>query len=174
MNATTPKPSPWVRRHAGLIRAGGEVLDLACGNGRHARYLLSLNMRVTAVDLDISKIADLAENDRVELLQADLERDAWPLGQRRFDAIVVVNYLHRPLFPLLLQALGNDSVLIYDTFARGNEKFGSPRNPAYLLEPGELLAEFAPQLSVVAYEFGEVSEPKRTVRQGLCAIKENC
>lgn len=172
MNALTGTPSPWVQRFAGLIPAGGEVLDLACGHGRHTRYLDSLELRVTAVDVDVSGIADLAESSRVEVVAADLEQAAWPLAGRQFDGIVVVNYLHRPLFPLLLQALGDGGVLIYDTFARGNEIFGKPRNPAFLLEPGELLSEFAADLSVVAYEFGETTEPQRAVRQRLCAVKE--
>jgi SAM-dependent methyltransferase len=169
---TTSQPSPWVERHAGLIRPDGEVLDLACGNGRHARYLASLHKRVTAVDIDVSGAAALADQDRIEVIAADLEQDAWPLAKREFDGVVVVNYLYRPHFPLLIHALRDGGVLIFDTFARGHEKFGRPRNPAFLLEPGELLAAFSPSLSVIAYDYGEVSEPERAVRQRLCAIKE--
>jgi SAM-dependent methyltransferase len=166
------RPSPWVERHAGLIRPQGEVLDLACGNGRHARYLASLDKHVTAVDIDVSGVAALANQDRIEIIAADLENDPWPLSHRQFDGVVVVNYLFRPHFPLLVQALREGGVLIFDTFARGNEKFGRPRNPAYLLEPGELLAAFAPDLSIVAYDYGECSKPEHAVRQRLCAIKK--
>lgn len=166
------EPSPWVERHAGLICPKGEVLDLACGNGRNAQYLASLDKRVTAVDVDVSRVAALAAHDRIEIIEADLEQDAWPLGERKFDAIVVVNYLYRPHFASLTQALRDGGVLIVDTFARGNEKFGRPRNPAFLLEPGELLAAFSPSLTIVAYEFGVVNEPAPAVRQRLCAIKE--
>jgi len=165
------KPSPWVERHAGLICPKGEVLDLACGNGRHAQYLASLDKHVTAVDVDISRVTALAGDHRIEIIEANLEQDAWPLGERKFDAIIVVNYLYRPHFPSLIQALRDGGVLIFDTFARGNEKFGRPRNPAFLLEPGELLAVFSPSLTVVAYEFGVINEPAPAVRQRLCAVK---
>ena len=173
MSHSTDHPSPWVERHAELIRPQGEVLDLACGNGRHARYLAGLDNRVTAVDIDVSGVAALADHHRIEILVADLEQDAWPLTNREFDGIVVVNYLYRPHFPLLIKALRKGGVLIFDTFARGNEKFGHPRNPAFLLEPGELLTAFAPGLAIVAYDCGETSKPERAVRQRLCAIKEH-
>ena len=165
-------PSTWVERYAGLIRPQGEVLDLACGRGRHAVYLARLDKRVTAVDIDVSGISEMADHDQIEILAADLEQDAWPLTNREFDGIVVVNYLYRPHFPLLIKALKKGGVLIFDTFARGNERFGHPRNPAFLLEPGELLTAFTPGLAIVAYDCGETSKPERAVRQRLCAIKE--
>lgn len=168
-HAQMNKPSPWVERHARLIRRGGSVLDLACGAGRHSLYLAGLEQHVTAVDIDTADIAKLAEG-RIEIVQADLEQGDWPFPGRKFDAVVVVNYLFRPLFPVLIETLDDDGVLIYDTFAAGNQRFGRPSNPDHLLEPGELLREFAPSLMVVAYEFGVVNEPNPAVRQRLCAI----
>ena len=127
-------PSPWVVRFAPLIRAGGAVLDLACGGGRHSRLLLERGHPVTAVDIEPSRAPAEAE-----VLAADLENGPWPLAGRRFAAVVMTNYLWRPLFGDLVAALDDDGVLIAETFARGNEAFGRPRNPAHLLERGELL-----------------------------------
>jgi len=164
--------SPWVRRHAGRIVPRSTVLDLACGNGRHARYLADLGHRVTATDIDLSGIGDLSSDDRFELVDHDLEHAPWPFAGCRFGGIVVVNYLYRPLFPLLVKALADDGVLIYDTFAAGNERFGHPRNPAFLLDPGELLDAFAADLHVVAYDHGYVHTPRPAIRQRLCAVLE--
>jgi len=147
-------------------------LDLACGNGRQARYLGGLGHRVTAVDIDVSRIPELCDQERIEIIATDLEQDPWPFDNRKFDGVIVVNYLYRPHFPLLIEGLRDGGVLIFDTFARGNEKFGRPKNPAFLLDPGELLTAFSPSLSIVAYEHGEYSEPEPAVRQRLCAIKE--
>lgn len=144
-------PSPWIARFAALVPAGGGVLDLACGGGRHARLFLDRGHKVTALDRDIAQ-ARLAEG--AELVAADLEDgSAWPLMGRRFDAVVVTNYLWRPLFPSILAALNPGGVLLYETFAAGNEKFGRPANPDHLLRRGELL-ELARGLTVVAYEDG--------------------
>ncbi len=164
------KISPWVRSHAGRIVPRSTVLDLACGNGRHARYLADLGHRVMATDIDLSGIGDLSADDRFELVEHDLEHAPWPFTGRRFGGIVVVNYLYRPLFPLLVKALADDGVLIYDTFATGNEHFGHPRNPAFLLDPGELLDVFAADLHVVAYDHGYVDMPRPAIRQRLCAV----
>ena len=164
-------PSPWLERFAPLIRDGGTVLDLACGGGRHTRYLSALGHRVVALDIDASSLDDLAGNETVEIIEADLEGDGWPFDERRFDGIVVTNYLHRPLLPLLPDALAPGGVLIYETFAKGNEKYGRPRNPAFLLDPGELLDAFAPRLTIVAYEHGTHHEPEPAVRQRVCAVK---
>jgi SAM-dependent methyltransferase len=163
-------PSAWVRTHGGLVPPGSKVLDVAAGGGRHARYFKSLGCEVTAIDRDISALQELAAAG-VEVLGADLEDGSpWPLGDRRFDGIVVTNYLHRPLFPALAAALAPGGVLIYETFGIGNERFGKPSNPAFLLRPGELL-EFAAArgLHVLAYECGEVSEPKRAIIQRMVA-----
>jgi SAM-dependent methyltransferase len=166
-------PSAWVETHAGLIRPGGRVLDLACGSGRHTRYLADRGFCVIAVDIDLTGVTALATDERVELLEADLENEAWPFVDTRFDGIVVCNYLHRPHFPLLIDALDEAGVLIFDTFAVGNERFGKPRNPDFLLRPGELLDAFSASLSVVAYEHGRVDEPSPGVRQRLCAIRSS-
>lgn len=157
-------PSGWIARFAPQVRASGPVLDLACGGGRHARLFLARGHPVTALDRDLSGVADLAQAER---LQADLEDGSpWPLAGRRFAAIVVVNYLHRPLFPLLAAALEPDGLLLYETFGLGQERYGRPKNPDFLLRPGELLAAF-PSLRTVAYESGLDAGP--AVRQRLCA-----
>lgn len=163
-------PSAWVSRHAGLIPITGQVLDLAAGSGRHSRYFKELGYSVLAVDRDISRLSEIPG---IEIIEADLETPAgWPLGERRFAGIVVTNYLHRPLFPALVRALLPDGVLIYDTFASGNERFGRPSNPAFLLRPGELL-EIARDAGLVvrAYEHGEVGEPHPAVIQRIAAQK---
>jgi len=163
-------PSPWVTRFASLIVSGGTVLDLACGRGRHSRYLSGLGHRIVSVDLDVSALRDIESRPSVQIIEANLEVGEWPLGDRRFDGIVVTNYLHRPLLPRLVAALAPDGVLIYETFGKGNEKLGRPRNPAFLLEPGELLGAFAPPLMVVAYEHLLEEEPRPAVRQRICAV----
>jgi SAM-dependent methyltransferase len=163
-------PSAWVQSHAGLVKPGGQVLDLAAGSGRHARYFKDLGYDVTALDRDVSRLRDLAGRG-VEVMAADLEDGSpWPLGVREFNGIVVTNYLHRPLLPHLASALAPGGVLIYETFAIGNERFGRPSNSNFLLRPGELL-EFAAAhgLQVLAYECGEVSEPKQSVIQRIAA-----
>ncbi|MDQ7249064.1 class I SAM-dependent methyltransferase [Dongia sedimenti] len=164
-------PSSWIARHANLIPKPGPVLDLAAGNGRHTRYIKGLGYAVVAVDRDISGLADLAGDAQVEVITADLEGGApWPLGTRRFAGIVVTNYLHRPLFPEIAAALQPGGVLIYETFGLGNERFGRPSNPDFLLQPGELLGfAQADGLVVRAYHCGEVAEPRPAVLQRMAA-----
>ncbi|MDH3201505.1 MAG: class I SAM-dependent methyltransferase [Myxococcales bacterium] len=164
-------PSSWVERFAPLIRAKGTVLDLACGGGRHSRYLNALGYRLVAADIDVSGLSDLSANDDVEIIEADLEAGDWLFAGRRFDGIVVTNYLHRPHLPLLVESLAPGGVLIYESFAKGNEKLGHPRNPAFLLDPAELLEAFGPRLAIVAYEHGIDEEPKPAVRQRICAVR---
>ena len=162
-------PSPWVDRFIGLVRKDGAVLDLACGSGRHVALIAGRGHRVTAVDRDVSRLAADAE---LEIVEADLEGESpWPLPGRRFDGIVVANYLHRPLFPMLIDSLSSGGVLIYETFAVGNEKSGRPLNPDFLLRNGELLDAFAGTLSVVAYESGAVEYPAPAVIQRIAAVK---
>ena len=166
-------PSAWVVRWAGRVATGGEVLDLACGNGRHARFLASRGHPVEAVDRDPDAIARLAGAQSVTVRCADLEGGPWPYAGRRFAGIVVVNYLHRPLFPLLLDALAPDGILIYETFAAGNERFGRPSNPAFLLKPGELLEVVRDRLEVIAYEALEVADPRPAMLQRICAMNRS-
>jgi SAM-dependent methyltransferase len=157
-------PSPWVLRWAPLI-ARGTVLDLACGGGRHVRYLLSRGLAVVGVDREAQDLPG------ARVIQADLEDGSpWPLAGERFAGIVVTNYLHRPLFPRLVESLAPDGVLIYETFMLGNERFGRPSNPAFLLRPGELREAFA-SLAEMGYEEGPVSEPKPAMIQRLCAVR---
>ena len=164
-------PSPWIERFAPSIPAAGPVLDLACGGGRHTRLLLARGHPVTAVDRDISGLADI-DDPRLTRLEADLEDGGpWPLAERRFDGIVVTNYLHRALFGAIVGALNPSGLLIYETFALGNERFGKPSNPNFLLKPGELLAVAArANLRVLAYEDLEISEPKPACVQRICAV----
>lgn len=167
MSHGTAEPSAWVRRFAALVRPGARVLDVACGRGRHARYLASRGLRVQAVDRDAEALAALAGVPGVSTLQADLEGAPWPFADGGFGAVVVTNYLHRPLFPALLRALAPGAVLIYETFASGQERFGRPSSPAFLLQPGELLGRVA-GLHVVAYEDLLTPAPARVQR--ICAL----
>ena len=169
------RPSAWVARFAPLMPAG-EVLDLACGGGRHARLLATLGHPVLALDRDPAALA-AAAGPGIDTLQCDLEQGepqaAWPFGAGRFSGIVVTNYLHRPLFPFLLAALADGGVLVYETFALGNERFGKPSNPNFLLRPGELLAlaDLGHACRIVAFEDGEVVYPKPAMVQRICLVK---
>lgn len=166
-------PSPWVRRFVDLIPEGGLVLDLACGAGRHSRYLLSLGYRVVCLDRDITSVADLAADEHVELIACDLEDGRpWPLADRTFQGIVVTNYLHRPLMKHLVRAVASGGALIYETFADGNQAFGHPRNPDFLLNREELLIFTRPELRVVAFEDLLVTEPKPAAIQHIAAVRE--
>jgi SAM-dependent methyltransferase len=166
------KPSPWVTRFAALIPAGGRVLDLACGDGRHTRYLAGRGHPVTAVDIDVSGLADLAGQPGIETVRADLETGEWPFAPASFAGIVVTNYLHRPLFGALTATLSPGGLLIIETFGAGNARFGRPRNPDFLLAPGELLSAFGTSLQVVAYEHGVEQVPRPAVRQRLVAVRQ--
>ncbi len=165
-------PSPWVRRWAGSIPAGGRVLDVACGRGRHLRYLASLGFAVVGVDRDEQALSALGKVKGADVRVADIEAGAWPFSPGEFDGVVVTNYLHRPIFPHLVGALRPGGVLIYETFALGNERYGRPSNPDFLLEPGELPRRVEP-LSVIAFEQGLVSSPKQAVIQRICARRSD-
>jgi SAM-dependent methyltransferase len=166
-------PSDWVCRFVKLIPTGGTVLDLACGSGRHARLLAGQGYHVEAVDRDESYLQGLRGVEGVSVRLADLEGEPWPYVDRQFAGIIVCNYLHRLLFPLLLEALERHGVLIYETFAVGNERFGKPSNPDYLLRPGELLDVVRGQLQVIAYENVFVSQPRPAMVQRICARRDN-
>ena len=170
--------SLWIVRFAPLIKAGGTVLDLACGGGRHARHLLENGQKVVVLDRVTDAVADLENNPDCEVICADLEGEdpalagGGPLAGRTFDAIVVVNYLHRELFDHLIDALNPGGVLLYKTFARGNEVYTRPRNPHHLLKSGELLNLVEGKLQVVAYEHGIIEQgPLPGVIQRICAVK---
>jgi len=144
------------------------VLDLAAGIGRHTRLLLQMGFAVTAVDRDIEPLRSLA-GGRCEVRAVDLETgEPWSLGGG-YDAIVVANYLHRPLLPEIVAALAPSGVLIYETFAIGNERFGRPSNSDFLLRPGELIEAFA-GLTVIGFEQGEVARPRPAAIQRIAAV----
>jgi SAM-dependent methyltransferase len=164
----SPAPSPWVQRWSPLVREGGSVLDVACGSGRHVRWFAERGCRVTGVDRDAAALAPLAAV--AETLVADIENGPWPLPGRRFDAVIVANYLWRPLFATLRDSVAEGGVLIWETFADGNQSVGKPSNPDFLLRPGELLAAVAP-LRVVAYEDGFLAAPPRFV-QRIAAVRD--
>jgi SAM-dependent methyltransferase len=163
MHAPAEAPSEWVMRFAPLVERG-PVLDVACGGGRHARLFAERGLEVVAVDREPQAI------EGVTFVQADLEGGPWPFAGRRFAAIVVTNYLHRPLFSILEQSLERGGMLIYETFMLGNERFGRPSNPDFLLRPGELLEVFR-GLAPVAFEQGIVQRPKPAAIQRLCATR---
>ena len=170
--------SAWVRRFAPLIKAGGRVLDLACGTGRHTLHLASRGHAVLAVDRDIAALEVLRQTavrsgaaGSVQTLQSDLESSPWPFPAASFDAVVVTNYLHRPLFTPILAATRPHGVLIYETFADGQERYGRPRNPSFLLRRDELLGLIPANWIIVAFEQGLEEGPKPAVRQRICAVQ---
>ena len=164
------QPSAWVQRWAARIPAAGRVLDVACGSGRHARWLATCGHLVEAVDRDAKALDALAGIAGIHTRVADLESGPWPYAGEHFAAIVVVNYLHRPLFPQLLAGLAPGGVLIYETFGVGNERYGRPSNPDFLLQPGELLQVAHARLEVIAYENLTVEVPRPAVVQRMCAL----
>ena len=166
--------SDWILRWAHLVAPGGRVLDLACGHGRHARFFAGRGHRVVACDRDPDALASLADAQGVETHRADLEDGSpWPFPEGGFAAIVVANYLHRPLFPAIAAALSQGGVLIYETFASGNERYGKPSNPAFLLRQNELLEAFGGELVAIAFEQGCLRHGKAALIQRLCAVRSD-
>lgn len=164
-------PSSWIARFAALVPAGARVLDVAAGTGRHARFFAARGAHVVAVDVDADALATLADVPGVATRVADLEGDAWPFADASFDAIVVTNYLHRPRLADLLATLAPHGALLYETFAAGNEAFGRPSRPAFLLNENELFDAFRERLVVVAFEQGAIVEHERTaVVQRIAAV----
>ncbi|HUR90825.1 MAG TPA: class I SAM-dependent methyltransferase [Ramlibacter sp.] len=154
--------SAWVERWAHLVPAGARVLDVACGHGRHTRFFADRGCKVTAVDRDAQAIEPLRAI--AEVVPADIENAPWPFASRKFGAVVVTNYLWRPLLPAIVESVAPDGVLIYETFAAGNGQFGKPSRPDFLLQPGELLQACA-ALDVVAFEQGVLEMPKRVIQR---------
>jgi SAM-dependent methyltransferase len=163
------EPSPWVKRWSHLVAANVTVLDVACGSGRHVRWFASRGCKVTGIDRDGAALDPL--RGIAEVIAADIEGGPWPLAGRRFNAIVCTNYLWRPLLPTLIDTLSNGGVLLYETFAVGNETVGKPSNPAFLLRPGELL-EAVGGLRVIGYEDGFIEAPARFV-QRVVAVRDD-
>ena len=162
-------PSEWLLEHYTTFKPGGDILDLACGAGRHAIFLQEQGYQVTAVDIDTAAL-EAIQTASINVIRADLEGAAWPFGAEQFDGIVVVNYLWRPLFGELIGSLKPGGVMMYDTFALGNERFGRPRNPDFLLQKGELKSVFA-DFDILAWEEGEKKHPSPSVRQSIVARK---
>ncbi|WP_343035921.1 class I SAM-dependent methyltransferase [Aromatoleum toluvorans] len=163
--------SAWVRRFMPLVAPGGTVLDHACGGGRHARLFAAQGFRVVAVDRSADALAALAGVPGVETRCEDLEGASWPFAGQCFDAVVVTNYLFRPRFGDLLACVAPGGVLIYETFMLGNERFGRPSSPEFLLRPGELLERIGAGFTVVAFEQGVVARPRAAVVQRVCAVR---
>lgn len=164
----TEAASRWVQRWSHLVPSGARVLDVACGAGRHVCWFAARGCRVTGVDRDGAATQPLRAI--AEVVDADIENGPWPLEAREFDAVVVTNYLWRPLAARIVASVASGGVLIWETFAVGNETVGKPSNPNFLLRPGELL-QFAAGLRVVAYEHGVESDPTRFV-QRIVAVRE--
>ena len=168
--------SSWVLRFADQVATGGKVLDVACGAGRHALFFAQRGHPVDAVDRDIVLLSEvLMAQTAVEqpaalrLVQADIETGPWPFPDRLYAAVVVTNYLHRPLFPALLAAVEPGGLLVYETFALGNERYGRPSRAEFLLRPGELLEIVRGDFEVLAYESGPVAAPKPAIIQRIVA-----
>ena len=159
-------------RFLGGVAPGGHVLDVACGAGRHLRTALDASYQVTGIDRDLSRIGDLEDNGNVRLIQSDLEDGAVPeFSDNSYDGVIVTNYLWRPLFPHIVSSLKPAGVLIYETFAIGNERYGKPSNRDYLLKPGELITAFTPALTPIAYEhLTTTGAPSTRVVQRICAV----
>ncbi|MEO7127252.1 MAG: class I SAM-dependent methyltransferase [Rhodoferax sp.] len=170
-------PSAWIQRWSHLVPAHGTVLDVACGHGRHLRWFAQRDHPVVGVDRSqaaLDSIADLVATGQAESVLADLEGSPWPFSMnghsRTFDAVVITNYLWRPLLPTIVASVASGGVLLYETFAAGNETVGKPARPDFLLQPGEL-PRACEGLRVVAFEDGFLQGPERFV-QRIAAVRQ--
>ncbi|HNT38256.1 MAG TPA: class I SAM-dependent methyltransferase [Rubrivivax sp.] len=164
-------PSRWLQRWRHLLRPGARVLDVACGRGRNLRWLVDEGYVVTGVDRDAQALAPLsALGERVEIVVADLEQGPWPFPGRRFDAVLVTHYLWRPLLPTLVDSLAEGGMLVYETFADGQQTIGRPACADFLLQPGELLQACA-GLRIIAFEDGFIGDFEGGGTDGLCASR---
>jgi SAM-dependent methyltransferase len=167
-------PSPWVTRFAPKLAPGGEVLDVACGGGRHARLFLDRGHLVRAVDRDLGRIADLGARPQLRAVEADLEDGSpFPFRGEQFAAVVVTNYLFRPIMRDLVACVASGGWFLYETFAAGNERYGRPTNPDFLLRPGELLEAVRGKLRVIAYEDVVVEAPRPAAVQRIAATRDH-
>lgn len=164
-------PSEWVCKHAAHIKAGGHVLDMACGSGRNARWLAANGWKVEAVDRDMAALGSLQGIANLHTTMADLEDAPWPYDALQFDGIVVCRYLHRPLLLQLTRSLKPGGILIYETFMVGNERFGKPSNPEFLLKPDELMETYTKGFDILAFEQGQFDMPKPCMMQRICVRK---
>lgn len=166
------QPSPWIVRWSHLLRGGCTVLDVGCGSGRHLKWFAQRGHAVTGVDKDIAQVEEGILG--IQLVQADIESTSWPLLDqdvpRQFGAVVITNYLWRPLLPVVLQSIAPGGVLLYETFAVGNEQWGRPTRPDFLLREGELL-QTCEGMYIVAYENGKLEQPARAV-QRIAAVRK--
>jgi SAM-dependent methyltransferase len=163
--------SEWIMRFSHLVKPKGTVLDVAAGHGRHAEFFLRLGCSVVSVDIDVSSLAFLSSSVNHSIIEADLDACVWPFPNSIFDAIIVTNYLNRNIYFDIVNSLSNSGVLLMETFGEGNQEFGRPRNPDFLLASGELIQVFEPLLQIVSYEHGLETEPRKCVRQRICARK---
>ncbi len=167
------RPAPWIVRHLQRAQPGQTALDLATGSGRHARHAQALGYAVTALDRDLSRFEDLTGTPNISPLQSDLEDGSpWPLPGRTFSVVIVTNYLYRPILPNIVDAVAPDGLLLYETFALGNERYGKPSNPNFLLRPGELLDAVRGRLTPVAFECVTLDTPTAIV-QRIAAVRPN-
>lgn len=173
MHSQSTTPLSFITKWLPQNMAGLTVLDYACGGGRHGKLALDRGAHVTFTDIDLENLSDLAIKENVTLLQADLEDEKqWPLVDRQYDVVIVTNYLYRPRLPDVFAAVKTGGMILYRTFAEGNEVFGKPSNPDYLLKSGELLIQVQGAFSVRHYEQGEVETPNSAIVQRLVAKRD--
>ena len=164
--------SPWITRFGRLI-SKGEILDLACGSGRHGRWFLQRGIQVTFLDRNIKGLDDISGSPGVEIILADIESELnLPITSRRFECVVVTNYLWRDILNDICRIVDHGGLLLYETFGAGNEKFGSPKNSDYLLKPGELLNIVPSNFRIIGYEHGLRTEPSKAIIQRIAAVRE--